>query len=138
MKIAISSTGKTSESMIDPRFGRCQYFIYADTETLGFETVDNPGLTVSEGAGIATAQAIANRGVEAVLTGSCGPNAYQVLNAAGIKVVTGVAGKIKDAIEGYKLGKFETSSQPNVPGHLGQQSGTVNKGRGQGRGCAGS
>jgi predicted Fe-Mo cluster-binding NifX family protein len=70
---------------------------------------------------------IAGKGVEVVLTGNCGPNAYEVLSAAGIKVVTGVAGKVQDAVQGYKSGKFQSSSQPNVPGHFG-----MGRGRGMG------
>jgi predicted Fe-Mo cluster-binding NifX family protein len=134
MKIAISSAGTNLEAMVDPRFGRCQYFIYIDSETLQFEAVENPGLTASGGAGIATAQAIASRGVEVVITGNCGPNAYQVLSAAGIKVITGVSGKIKDAVQDFKTGKYQASSQPNVTDHFGMGRGMGGGGRGMGHG----
>ena len=127
MKIAISAMGTTLDAEIDPRFGRCQYFIIVDPETMQFEALENSSAMAGGGAGISTAQTIAGKGIEAVLTGNCGPNAYQVLSAAGIKVFTGVAGKVQDAIEGYKLGKFKASSQPNVAGHFGM-------GRGMGRG----
>jgi predicted Fe-Mo cluster-binding NifX family protein len=134
MKIAISSTGTNLEAMIDPRFGRCQYFVYVDPETLQFEAVENPGLLASGGAGIATAQAIASKGAEVVMTGNCGPNAYQVLSAARIKVITGTAGTIKDAIQDYKAGKYQSSAQPNVPGHFGVGRGAGGGGRGMGQG----
>jgi predicted Fe-Mo cluster-binding NifX family protein len=137
MKIAISSSGTNLDSMIDPRFGRCQYFIYVDPDTLQFESVDNPGLMASGGAGIATAQAISAKGAEVVITGNCGPNAYQVLSAAGIKLITGVSGKIKDAVQDYKAGKFQASSQPDVPGHFGTGRGAGGEGRGMGHGCTG-
>lgn len=141
MKIAISATGPTLDAEVDPRFGRCQHFIIADTETLKFEVVDNSSAAASGGAGISAAQMIVGKGVKAVLTGNCGPNAYQVLSSAGIEVVAGVSGKVKDAIEGYKSGKFNASSQPNVPGHFGT-GGTpgmragpgFGTGRGMGRG----
>ncbi len=123
MKIALSATGPTLEADIDPRFGRCQYLIFVDSETMNFETADNSGAMASGGAGIATAQLITGKGIEALLTGHCGPNAYQVLAAAGIKVVTGVSGKVRDAVEGYKSGKLQASSQPNVPGHFGMGRG---------------
>jgi len=131
MKIAISAMGTTLDAEIDPRFGRCQYFIIVDPETMQFESLDNSGAMAGGGAGISTAQMIAGKGIEAVLTGNCGPNAYQVLSAAGIKVITGVAGKVQDAIEGYKLGKFKASSQPNVAGHFGMGRG-MGRGRGMG------
>ncbi|HUW45542.1 MAG: dinitrogenase iron-molybdenum cofactor biosynthesis protein [Chloroflexi bacterium CG08_land_8_20_14_0_20_45_12] len=127
MKIAISATGSTLDAEVDPRFGRCQCFVIANPETIEFEAIDNSSAMAAGGAGISAAQMIVDKGVDAVLTGNCGPNAYQVLSAAGIKVISGVAGKVRDAIEGYKSGKFQASSQPNVPGHFGM-------GRGMGRG----
>jgi predicted Fe-Mo cluster-binding NifX family protein len=33
MKIAISSTGPVLQDLIDPRFGRCRYYIFYDTDT---------------------------------------------------------------------------------------------------------
>jgi predicted Fe-Mo cluster-binding NifX family protein len=136
MKIAISAMGATVEAEIDPRFGRCQYFIIIDPDTMNFEAADNSSSMGSGGAGISTAQLIAGKGVEAVLTGNCGPNAYQVLSAAGIKVITGVSGKVKDAIQSYKSGKLQASSQPNVAGHFGMGRGG-GMGRGMRRGMGG-
>ncbi|MFC2000943.1 NifB/NifX family molybdenum-iron cluster-binding protein [Chloroflexota bacterium] len=128
MKIAISATGPTLDADVDPRFGRCQYFIIIDPDTMEFEAVNNSGAMAGGGAGISTSQTIAGKGVEAVLTGNCGPNAFQVLSAAGIKVMTGVSGKVRGAVTDYKAGKYQASLQPNVPGHFGMGSG-----RGTGR-----
>jgi predicted Fe-Mo cluster-binding NifX family protein len=133
MKIAISAAGPNLESEVDPRFGRCQYFIIANPETMEFEAIENFNVMAAGGAGIATAQMIAGKGVEAVLTGNCGPNAYQVLSAAGIKVITGVSGKVKDVVEGYRAGKFKVSDQANVPDHFGT-SASLGMGRGIGMG----
>lgn len=119
MKIAITATGTTLDAEVDPRLGRCQYFIIADPQTMEFEALDNSSAMAAGGAGISAAQMIADKGIEAVLTGNCGPNAHQVLASAGIQIITGVSGKIKDAVEGYRDGKFKTSSQPNVPDHFG-------------------
>jgi len=132
MKIAISATGPTLDAEVDPRFGRCQHFIIADTETDGFEAVDNTSAAAAGGAGISAAQMIVGKGIEAVLTGNCGPNAHQVLTAAGIKVITGVSGKIKDAISEYKLGTYSAAQQANVPDHYG-----MGGGGGAGRGMGG-
>jgi len=119
MKIAISATGPTLDSKVDPRFGRCLYFIIVDPETEGYEALDNTSSMAAGGAGISTGQVIAGKGVEIILTGNCGPNAYQVLSSAGIKVITGVSGKVKDAIEEYKLGTYSAAQQPNVAAHYG-------------------
>ena len=123
MKIAITATSPALDAEIDPRFGRCQYFVIVDPETMQFETIENSSAMAGGGAGVSTAQMIAGKGVEAVLTGNCGPNAYEVLSAAGIKVITGVAGKVQVAIHGYKSGTLKASSQPNVTAHFGMGRG---------------
>jgi len=138
MRIAISATGLTLDAEVDPRFGRCRYFIISDTETEEFEALDNTSASAAGGAGIATAQMIADKGVEAVLTGNCGPNAHGVLSSAGIRIVTGVSGKISDAIEEYKLGTFAASPQPNVADHYGMSpGGSGGRGGGMGGGRGG-
>jgi predicted Fe-Mo cluster-binding NifX family protein len=136
MRIAISATGTNLDAEVDPRFGRCQYFIIADVETNKFEGIDNTSATSAGGAGISAAQMIVEKGVGAVLTGNCGPNAHQVLSSAGIKIITGVSGKIKDVIEEYKLGTYSAAHQPNVADHYGMQAGGggMGAGRGMGRG----
>ena len=128
MRIAISASGPNLDAEVDPRFGRCRYFIIVDPENMEFEMMENSGALAGGGAGIATAQMISVKGVEAVLTGNCGPNAFQVLSAAGIKVVTGVSGKVRDTTQSYKAGSLQQSSQPNVPGHFG-----MGRGRSMGR-----
>jgi predicted Fe-Mo cluster-binding NifX family protein len=139
MRIAISATGPTLDAEVNPRFGRCPYFIIADPETMEFEALDNASAMAAGGAGISASQAIAGKGVQVVLTGNCGPNAYQVLSSAGIQVITGVSGTVKDAIEGYRSGKFQTSAAANVPDHFGMgaspsMGGGFGIGRGMGRG----
>jgi len=150
MRIAISATSPTLDAEVDPRFGRCQYFIIADPETMEFEALENSSAMAAGGAGISTGQMIASKGVEAVLTGNCGPNAYQVLSAAGLQVITGVTGKVRDAIQAYKSGQFQATSQPTVEAHFGMgatpgmgagtgfgMGGGMGMGRGMGRGMGG-
>ena len=91
MKIAISSQGTELSAQVDPRFGRCQHFIIVEPETMQFEAVENSNIMAGGGAGISSAQMMADKGVQAVLTGNCGPNAYETLSAAGIQVITGVS-----------------------------------------------
>ena len=122
MKIVISSKGKTLESEVDPRFGRCQYFMVVDTETIDFEVISNENATASGGAGIQAAQTISKTGAEFVFTGNVGPNAFQTLTAAGIKIFTGVSGTIRDVIKKYKNGEFEEIQDPTVGGHYGMKN----------------
>ena len=128
MRIAVSASGPTLDAEVDPRFGRCPYFIIIDPDTVEFEAVNNSGAMAGGGAGISTAQTIAGKGVDAILTGNCGPSAFEVLSAAGIKVATGVSGKVQDAVRDYKAGRYQANSQPNVPVHFG-----MGRGRGAGR-----
>lgn len=119
MKIAVSATAANLGAQVDPRFGRCQFFVIVDPDSMEFEGVDNSSAGASGGAGVAAAQLIAGKAVEAVLTGNCGPNAFNVLEAAGIKVITGVSGTVQEAVEGYKAGKYNAISQANVSPHSG-------------------
>ncbi len=119
MKIAITAKGNTLESEVDPRFGRCSHFLIVDTDTMNFESISNESAMASGGAGIQAAQTMAKAGVEAVVTGNMGPNAFQTLSAAKIKVFIGANGTIKEAIEKYKKGELKETEAPNVGSHSG-------------------
>ena len=122
MKIAITAKGNTLESEVDPRFGRCSYFLIVDTDTMSFESISNESAMASGGAGIQAAQTVAKSGVEAVVTGNMGPNAFQTLSAAGIKVFTGANGTVKESIEKYKKGELKETEAPNVDSHSGMKA----------------
>ncbi|MFA5430752.1 MAG: NifB/NifX family molybdenum-iron cluster-binding protein [Candidatus Omnitrophota bacterium] len=114
MKICVTSEGKSLDSPVDSRFGRCSNFIFFDTDTGGFEAQENSGLPFQGGAGIQAGQLAVSKGVTAVLTGNVGPNAYRVLASAGISVFTGVSGTVKEAIEGYRNGKYKAAEAPSA------------------------
>lgn len=119
MKIAISSSGVTLQSDVDPRFGRCPYFIFYDTDSDTFEHVDNQAGQAMGGAGIQTGQLIEKNGAKAVITGNVGPNAFRVLSSASIKVYSGVSGKVNDAIKKLKAGQLIETIAPDVGSHFG-------------------
>lgn len=121
MKICISSTGTDLTASIDPRFGRCQYFMFVDTQTMHFEAIGNPAFVAGGGAGIQAAQLVGNKGAEVVLTGDVGPNAFQALQAAGVKIITGVSGSVKEAVERFEKGKFQYTGDPSVEPHSGMR-----------------
>jgi predicted Fe-Mo cluster-binding NifX family protein len=118
MRIAVTSTGNELISDMDPRFGRAKYFVIVDPETLEYEVAENKqNLNLPQGAGIQAAKTIVDQKADVLISGSCGPKAFQVLNAAGIKVVTGAKGRVIDAITQYKTGELQSTEEPNVEGH---------------------
>jgi len=131
MKIAVSAVGNTLEAQVDRRFGRCAYFLIVDSETLEFEAFSNEASSAMGGAGIQAAQMIAKKEAKVVITGNVGPNAYGTLSAAGIEIITGASGTIREAVEKYKKGELKKTGAPTVKGHFGMGGG---QGQGQGQG----
>jgi len=117
VKICVTAQGVDLDAPLDPRFGRCQYFVIVDTETLQYEAVRTPNIDAMGGAGIQSGQIMADRQVTAVVTGNVGPNAFQTLNAAGISVITGASGSVRQVIEQYKKGEFKPTQGPTTAAH---------------------
>jgi predicted Fe-Mo cluster-binding NifX family protein len=129
MKICVSAESNSLDAPIDPRFGRCPYFVIVDSENMQFEAVPNMASGATGGAGIQAAQTIASKGAKVLITGNVGPNAFQALSAAGIKIVTGAFGTVREVVEKYKRGELSETGAPTVGGHFG-----MGRGRGRGRG----
>jgi predicted Fe-Mo cluster-binding NifX family protein len=118
MKIVVTAQGKELSSEIDLRFGRAKWLVVVNTETGDYEAHDNiVNLNAVQGAGIQTGQNIANLGVEAVITGNVGPNAFKTLNASGVKIFLAQKQTVQEAIESFKEGKLKEVNQANVEGH---------------------
>ncbi len=118
MKIAITSSGDTLNSEVDPRFGRAKWLLLMDTQTGLSEAHDNAvNLNIVQGAGIQTGQNVVNLGVEAVITGNIGPNAFKTLNAVNIKVFLANSKTVQEAVDLFKAGKLEEVNKANVEGH---------------------
>jgi len=156
MKIAVSSTGKSLTAKIDPRFGRCAYFAVIETDSMNIEVFQNENKDLNSGAGIQAATFVASKGVQAVITGNCGPNAIQVLTTAGIDLYTGENGKtVNEAVERFKNGILSpvreaaapaagqqpasntVPGQPGMPPGSGRGMGSCGGGMGGGRGRGG-
>jgi predicted Fe-Mo cluster-binding NifX family protein len=119
MKICITSSGEGLDSKVDPRFGRCNYFVIYDPETGYVESVSNASVAASGGAGIKAAETIANAGVNVLLTGNVGPNAFSIFLEVGIEVRVGVKGTVREAVRQYEAGELESISSPNSVPHSG-------------------
>jgi predicted Fe-Mo cluster-binding NifX family protein/NAD-dependent dihydropyrimidine dehydrogenase PreA subunit len=122
MKIALTSTDPTLDDSVEARFGRCAYFLIIDTETLQYDPMENPNIALGGGADIQSAQLMSEKGVTAVLTGNCGPNAFNVFGQAGIQVIGGVSGPVRNAVEQFKASAFSSASGPSVSSHFGMNA----------------
>jgi predicted Fe-Mo cluster-binding NifX family protein len=113
MKIVITSTGADLDRPSSGKFGRCPMFLFVDTESMEFEAAANPAADASGGAGIQAAQFVVESGVDAVITGKVGPNAMEVLEAAGMPVYLFGGGSVRQAVEQLETGALElaTSSE---------------------------
>ena len=137
MKVAVSSSGNDLDSQIDPRFGRCACFLIVETDDMHFDSFDNENIALGGGAGIQSAQFVASKGAEAVITGNCGPNAVRTLSAAGIELFVGQTGTVREAVDRYKRGDLRPATDANVPDHYGMgtgRGGGMGRGMGTGRG----
>ena len=136
MKICITSQGDNLQSMVDPRFGRCAYFIFYDTDTDKFDALANTNAAGSSGVGIQNAQLMSEKEVKVLLTGNIGPNAASVLQESGVDVVSGITGSVAEAVEQFKSGQLQqATAQPTVPSKSGMGAGAgMGAGRGMGMG----
>lgn len=114
MKIVVTATGNDLDARTSPRFGRCPIYIFVETETLAFEALPNPALDATDGAGVLAAQVIVERGAQAVLSGDLGPNAMEVLQAAGVSVYLVSEGTVREAVEAFQAGQLEELQKANV------------------------
>lgn len=103
MKVAISSTDKNIESDIFDTFGRCPYFIIAeikDGKIEKIETIENKGINQNSGAGIYTAQLMAENNVNAIITANIGPKALDIFKQLSIEIYSG-EGIVKDILQAF-------------------------------------
>jgi len=143
MKIAVTSTGTGMDSPVDPRFGRSPYIAFMDIQTGELEALANPFADASGGAGVQAAQFVLDQGAEALLTGHCGPKASAVLSDAGVQVVNGVSGTVREAVASYHKEErgsadavvSQTDIEPARPG--GGPGGGFGRGLGRGAGGGG-
>lgn len=115
MKMAVSAMGRDLDAQVDPKFGRCQHFIIVDSDTLEFEAIKNPNIGLMSRAGIQSGQMMADKGVQVILTGNIGPNAFQALSAAGIQIIARVNGTVREAIHRFNSGQLQPVTRATAP-----------------------
>ena len=131
MKVAVSSSGQDLNSPIDPRFGRCAYFLVVETDDMSFEVFDNESAGLGGGAGIQSTQFIISKGAKAVITGNCGPNAVKTLSVGGVEVFLGNTGIGRKVLQKLKNGELTSTNIANASEYSGLK-GRTSFGRGMG------
>ncbi len=118
MLIALTAKDGSENSEVDSRFGRAEKFMIYDTDKGTYSFIDNnQNLNSSQGAGIQSAGNVVEAGAEAVITGHCGPKAFQVLEAAGVSVFLGEGMTLMEAVEKYSKNGLKEISSADVDGH---------------------
>jgi len=137
MKICVTAGAASLDAPVDPRFGRCPFFVIVDVDSMDVNSVANTYAGESSGVGIQAAQTIARQGAKALVTGNIGPNALQTLISANIDVYQLQGVTVRDAVDKFKRGELTKISGPTRPAHggmgMGQGRGPMGQGRGAGR-----
>jgi len=125
MKIVVTSNGSTLDAPVSPVFGRCSNYVFVDTETMGYEAIDNPAVAAPGGAGIQAAQFVVAQGAEAVVGGNVGPNALGVLEATNVALFIFGEGTVREAVEAFKQGRLRQALGASVAEHAGMSRASV-------------
>jgi predicted Fe-Mo cluster-binding NifX family protein len=118
MKLVFTTTGDNLDALLDPSFGRARNFLLFDLESGTSQVISNQqNLNAAQGAGIQAAQTIVKAGAGALVTGHCGPKAFRVLAAAGVKVYNTDAPTVAEALARYRAGQLTEATAANVESH---------------------
>ncbi|MDX9710487.1 MAG: NifB/NifX family molybdenum-iron cluster-binding protein [Trichloromonas sp.] len=118
MKIVVTTSGNDLQAPLDPRFGRAAGYLVYDSECSTYKRIDNAkSQETSHGAGILAAELVARSGAKVLISGHCGPKAFRVLQAAGVKVYNCAAATVAEALEQYRAGKLVEAESADVSGH---------------------
>lgn len=107
MKIAISSMGPNLNALAEPHFEYSRYFVVVDSETMNCEIFDNMSSMIAENAGITAAQLLINKRVDAVITGTIGPDETEVMGTAGMKIYLCEKCTVNEAVNSFKYRRLK-------------------------------
>lgn len=114
MKIAFASEeNKVLESVGAQHFGRCLYYVFVEVkkgEVRKVETVRNPYFDKHE-PGVVP-QFVANESADVMIAGGMGPRAIEWFEKLGMYPITGISGKVKDALDEYLEDKLSGTAAP--------------------------
>lgn len=116
--IAFTTAGQGLTAALDPRFGRAANFLIYNTEQKSTLIIENgQGRSAAQGAGIQAAETLVRAGIDTLVTGHCGPKAFRVLDAAGVKVFNCSAITVDQALNELLAGRLTAAESSDVEGH---------------------
>ena len=120
MKIAITAEKGSLDAPLDPRFGRCSWFVILDSNSpKDFTALENRAAAAGGGAGVQASQMIIDEEVRAVISGNFGPKAFDALSAAGISMCIVEAQTVREAVDAFNNGKGKLLDSPSAAAHAG-------------------
>lgn len=125
-KIVVSTSQGGLESQVSSVFGRCQSFTIVNAEEdeiKEIEVIQNQSKNAPGGAGVQAAGMVANKGVNAVISGNFGPNVVSVLNQAEVKMFQASGMTVKEAARKYLDNELQSVDQATSPAKSGMGGG---------------
>lgn len=101
MKLAITSKSCDLNADVERRFADAPFFLIVDTETLTFKSFSIKTNKDYKQKEIEIARKISREKVDAVLTGLCSDNAFQIFRKSSIMVYETANGKVKKQVNSF-------------------------------------
>lgn len=101
MKIAIPTDKPSIDGALFNKFGRAPYFLLYDTESKVIKFIENKSISSVSGAGSQTAQLLIRERINVVVIDIIGPKAENVIKKAGITIIEGIKGSVKENLENF-------------------------------------
>ncbi len=120
MKICVTANDSGLEASVTPHFGRCKYFVIVDPDSMEAESIENGNGSATGGAGVQAAQQVISKGIDALITGSVGPNAFSLLSSENVEMKIFSSGSVLEAIKSYRSDSLDSIEAANSPGKHGR------------------
>ncbi len=109
MRIALSTDDDRGlDAVLSYHFGRCPYYTFVDVEgkeIKDVKSIPNP-FYANHGQPGQVPSFINSQGAQVIIAGGMGSRAVSFFQQFGIEPVTGVSGKVRDAVEAYVNGRL--------------------------------
>ncbi|MFA5480076.1 MAG: NifB/NifX family molybdenum-iron cluster-binding protein, partial [Candidatus Muiribacteriota bacterium] len=97
---------------------RAKGFIFYNTENENVEYHENTQIVnIPQGAGVQSGKLLVDNNVNVLITGHVGPNAFNVLKRADIKIYSAKAGTVQEALKNFVEKNLEELTGADKQGH---------------------